>query len=274
MEPNTICDYCKKDIYKQEWHLQKYKKHFCKKSCHIKYLKQNTQYFIAKCAFCQNEVRKRNFTRKHSKTGLLFCNNLCKNRFLATHRRWLKDDVFSYSQRREILLEIGDNKCQVCDYDEDIRMLDIHHYDENRNNNKIENLRLVCVWCHLLHHRTENKLSLPPIATEKEIVDQVKKRNQERINKFIQSITKVKNPIICNCCKKEFIPEKQKQKYCSPECAKQDRRKIKWPAKEKLIELIKIKPLTLIGKQFGVSDNSIRKWAKYYKINIQEVKRK
>ena len=27
-------------------------------------------------------------------------------------------------------------------------MLDVHHKDENRSNNKIENLEVLCVWCH------------------------------------------------------------------------------------------------------------------------------
>jgi transposase-like protein len=44
------------------------------------------------------------------------------------------------------------------------------------------------------------------------------------------------------------------------------RRKVERPSKEDLQKLIKDMPITHIGKMFGVSDNSVRKWAKRYKI--------
>ena len=36
------------------------------------------------------------------------------------------------------------------------------------------------------------------------------------------------------------------------------------PSKEDLLELIKTKPFTEIGKMYGVTDNAIRKWCKKY----------
>lgn len=42
------------------------------------------------------------------------------------------------------------------------------------------------------------------------------------------------------------------------------KRKTSWPSKEELSELIKTVPLTTIGKKFGVSDNAVRKWCKFY----------
>lgn len=77
---------------------------------------------------------------------------------------------------------------------------------------------------------------------------------------------------ICLNCKKEFISSYKRAKYCNSACKGQVSRKIKWPEKEKLIELIKTNSITNIGKQFGVSDNAIRKWAIKYGIDIKALK--
>ncbi|MCP4320253.1 MAG: hypothetical protein GY787_00020 [Alteromonadales bacterium] len=45
---------------------------------------------------------------------------------------------------------------------------------------------------------------------------------------------------------------------------KPSERKVERPLKEQLLVLIKTKPILQIGKQYGVSDNSIRKWCKFY----------
>lgn len=49
-------------------------------------------------------------------------------------------------------------------------------------------------------------------------------------------------------------------------------RKVERPSKEELENFIKNMPLTSIGKKFGVSDNSIRKWCKYYQIDLKNRK--
>jgi hypothetical protein len=41
----------------------------------------------------------------------------------------------------------------ICGYDEFVEGLDVHHIDENRKNNKLNNLIVVCGICHNLHHR-------------------------------------------------------------------------------------------------------------------------
>jgi len=82
-----------------------------------------------------------------------------------------------------------------------------------------------------------------------------------------------KYDVICKKCKKTFHAQYQKQKYCSPECRIGSRRVVERPSKEELIALIQQKPMVHIGKQFGVSDNAVKKWAISYDININEVKR-
>lgn len=36
------------------------------------------------------------------------------------------------------------------------RMIDVHHKDEDRGNNVLENLEVVCVWCHAIRTRRMN----------------------------------------------------------------------------------------------------------------------
>lgn len=38
--------------------------------------------------------------------------------------------------------------CTQCGYDKDPKMLDVDHIDSNRKNNALENLQVLCVWCH------------------------------------------------------------------------------------------------------------------------------
>ena len=46
-------------------------------------------------------------------------------------------------------------------------------------------------------------------------------------------------------------------------------RKVVRPSKEELEQLINTTPMTAIGKMFNVSDNAVRKWAKYYSIELK-----
>lgn len=41
-----------------------------------------------------------------------------------------------------------EHKCAACGYNEDERILEVHHIDENRTNNKIDNLVILCPNCH------------------------------------------------------------------------------------------------------------------------------
>jgi 5-methylcytosine-specific restriction endonuclease McrA len=41
-----------------------------------------------------------------------------------------------------------EHKCAVCGWDEDEDVLEVHHIDENRSNNSIDNLIILCPTCH------------------------------------------------------------------------------------------------------------------------------
>lgn len=49
-------------------------------------------------------------------------------------------------------------------------------------------------------------------------------------------------------------------------CNRIYQRKVERPSREKLKQLIRSLPFTQIGKQYGVTDNAIRKWCKNYNL--------
>lgn len=52
---------------------------------------------------------------------------------------------------------------------------------------------------------------------------------------------------------------------CRP-CHDKHQRVVERPSREELKQLIRITPFTTIGKQYGVSDNAVRKWCKMYNL--------
>ena len=56
----------------------------------------------------------------------------------------------------------------------------------------------------------------------------------------------------------------KKLKYCSQRCSKIDRRTIERPSKEELITMVSGYGYCSVGRTYGVSDNAVRKWIKWY----------
>lgn len=72
--------------------------------------------------------------------------------------------------------------------------------------------------------------------------------------------------------KGEILPPKHKSyqgkriNFRTPDEAHTENRKVSRPFKEELLSLMWRRPTTTLAKEYGVSDNAIRKWAKSYKI--------
>ncbi|PIS11793.1 MAG: hypothetical protein COT73_02000 [Bdellovibrio sp. CG10_big_fil_rev_8_21_14_0_10_47_8] len=70
---------------------------------------------------------------------------------------------------------------------------------------------------------------------------------------------------MCPECKKEFRGQKRR-KYCSTECSRKAHRKVERPSKEVLQKEIETTSILATGRKYGVSDNTVRKWARAYGI--------
>lgn len=109
------------------------------------------------CLFCKKEnIKKvRNKLSKYNKLPI-FCNRKCKD--LASRlehnildcrpKHYNKNSIHKYG--RLVALRNYPNKCENCEYDEYIKILEVHHIDENKKNNRLENLIILCPNCHSL----------------------------------------------------------------------------------------------------------------------------
>lgn len=91
----------------------------------------------------------------------------------------------------------------------------------------------------------------------KKLIDLCSSRKQIKTQKYFK---------ICPYCKKEFYPTHSEQKYCSYECSAKGQQKVDRPEREELKQLIRTTSFLEIGRQFGVSDNAVRKWCDRYNL--------
>ena len=105
------------------------------------------------CAYCGKTLLRRNTTLAKSRSGLYFCSKEHKD--LA--QRLDSGDAFDSlrpdhygtgANYRDIAFRAYEHKCACCGWDEDVRILEVHHIDSNRENNNLENLVILCAICH------------------------------------------------------------------------------------------------------------------------------
>ena len=110
----------------------------------------------------------------------------------------------------------------------------LHHINGNHNDNRLENLILLCPNCHSL---TENYSGKKLKSEQKYCLD----------------------------CHRPIGKNSTYCKHCSPKYHNNSNAKVtkeNRPNKEELLELIKTKSFCEIGRIYEVSDNTIRKWCK------------
>lgn len=126
--------------------------------------------------------------------------------------------------------------CELCGQDENWNgskmSLILDHINGINNDNRIENLRIVCPNCNatLETHCRGNKI--------------IRYRVESKINK-------------CNCG--EII---YKGSNNCKKCYDKIQRKVERPLLEELIKDIELLGYSATGRKYGVSDNAIRKWLK------------
>jgi|19_taG_2_1085344.scaffolds.fasta_scaffold00490_3 hypothetical protein len=168
-------------------------------------------------------------------------------------------------KKKKKAVEHKGGQCKKCGYDKCINALEFHHRDPSTKNDQWKTMSgwkwsrilkelhkcdLLCANCHReVHYETfSSKYGSEPIK-------KIPKKTKPLITKR------------CKQCNKEFTTKKNKRKFCSVNCGKIFARKVIRPSKKKLKSIIDSgKPFTRIGKDFGVSDNAVRKWAKQYDI--------
>lgn len=156
-----------------------------------------------------------------------------------------KKKLKSHSLRKRLIREgFFENKCYKCQlklWNNEPIPLELHHIDGNHLNNNLDNLTILCPNCHA---QTDNY------------------RGKNAKNKI--TIIKKLNSNLCLDCNKSIHKKSKRCKSCSSQIIQSF--KTKRPPKEQLDNDFKqLKYYTSIAKKYGVSDNAVRKWVKYYK---------
>jgi transposase-like protein len=162
----------------------------------------------------------------------------------------IEDSTYPRAKLKRRLYDDGLKKrqCELCGQDELWRgramSLILDHVNGVYDDNRLENLRIVCPNCAATldtHCGRKNRL---PMA--------------ERL---------------CTRCGEEFTPNDRRQRYCSRYCGlrharsagpKPALRRVERPPYEQLIHEITETSYVAVGRKYGVSDNAIRKWVRQY----------
>lgn len=103
---------------------------------------------LCKCANCGKEIWKVNSQIARSKSGNVFCSSSCATSFNNHFKVGDKHPRYSGNDYRKKAFEIYPHKCAVCGWDEDEDILEVHHKNENHEDNDIQNLVILCPLCH------------------------------------------------------------------------------------------------------------------------------
>lgn len=150
--------------------------------------------------------------------------------------------INSHALRQKLIKRgIKQHKCEICGITEwcgKPTPVELDHIDGNNENNQLSNLRIICPNCHAQ-------------------TDHYRGRNTQYHKKLKES------QCYCKCGKLKYKNSKLCRE-CNGKLPKYYCRKVDRPKQDKLLELIKTTPFIKIGKMYGVTDNTVRKWCKSY----------
>ena len=117
------------------------------------------------CAYCGKKFTRALSKTENSKSGLYFC---CRQHKDLAQRltsgevfdkirpeHYGKIDQMTISNYRKKAFYNFEHKCAICGWNEDESILEVHHIDQNRQNNQLSNLIILCPICHrkLTNHK-------------------------------------------------------------------------------------------------------------------------
>lgn len=138
------CKQCSKPIYKS--------KYFCSNSCSAKYnnIRKIKKYSVS-CLNCEKTVINANSETK-------FCSRKCCGEFRTKGIfQQIKNGTGSFNSEtyKKFMISKYGEKCMLCDWAElntntNSIPIELHHIDGDSDNNKVNNLQLLCPNCHSL----------------------------------------------------------------------------------------------------------------------------
>ncbi len=141
------CDICNTIKTKQ---VRQIKYQTCSQAC-TEVLKGNR--LKVNCAHCNKEFYRPKSKVEGTRSGLSFCDRACKEAAQKYNPLIQPEHYGTGNEYRNKALNHYGAKCNKCGYNDNIKALDVHHIDKNRQNNELSNLEVLCCNCHALEHR-------------------------------------------------------------------------------------------------------------------------
>jgi transposase-like protein len=177
----------------------------------------------------------------------------------GTTRRPLEEYLIEHSTMARSHLKsrlyaegLKQRRCEMCGQGEQWNgrpmALILDHINGVADDNRLANLRIVCANCNATldtHCGRQNRL--------------------------------IRDPRSCAICGEQFVPRYDEQRCCSRKCgartpknatAQIARRTVERPPYEQLIAEIEATSWVAVGCKYGVSDNAIRKWVRWYEADL------
>jgi len=157
---------------------------------------------------------------------------------------YIEKDFVATSKLRKLLIRDGvkEKKCESCGLEEWMGKpipLELHHIDENRFNNRLENLKILCSNCHMQEHNYSNTTKLFKTKDKLNIIKKIK---------------------TCQCGSEINVRSTMCEK-----CWSIKNRKVERPLFNQLINDVTEMGYKGTGRKYNVSDNTIRKWLNGFK---------
>lgn len=108
------------------------------------------------CGTCETEVWKPKSKTGKGKNGIDFCSRDCKDKAQRTGGPIAPEHNGRTNDYRTKAFRNLPHLCSRCGYCKNKSVLQVHHKDEDRKNNEIYNLEILCPTCHVEFHQ-ENK---------------------------------------------------------------------------------------------------------------------
>lgn len=166
--------------------------------------------------------------------------------------------------RKQNLVNIHGGKCSLCGYNRCIDALEFHHIKPEEKEYALSSPNchsfekdvaesrkclLVCSNCHSeIHHSDfyENKDLFEFQHIDEQLILELTPKSHQKY--------------YCSECGAE-ITIYSRSGLCKS-CVSKGQRKIERPTREELKDMIRTTSFTQIGKQYGITDNGVRKWCK------------